>query len=108
MANANQAQTPEKPKKKSVIQTVIEDKMLVQLVSGSIWTETPERIVEVRETLEKFMKTVKTSLKMFDDELKNQRKIHGDDHLKDVKFFRKPREAKESEDNSLLDDLSFD
>jgi len=95
-------------KKKGVVQTVIDDKMLQQLVSGSIWTQEVDQIVSVRNTLEKFMKTVKASLKMFDEELKNQRKIHGEDHLTGVNFFRKPRTPKEGVDTSLMDDLSFD
>jgi len=94
-------------KKKGVVQTVIDDKMLQQLVSGSIWTQDTDQIISVRNTLEKFMKTVKASLKMFDEELKNQRKIHGDDHLKEVNFFRKPRTPKDGVDTSLMDDLSF-
>jgi len=105
-----------KPKKKSTIQTVIDDKMLPQLVSGSVWKkvegESDEdhlaRIIVVQTTLVKFMKTVKTALKMFDDELKNQRNIQGTDHLTGVNYFRKPRTPKEGgTDTSLMDDLSF-
>ena len=104
------------PKKKSALQTVIDEKMLPTLVNGSVWKqidgESDEeylaRLIRTRETIGRFLKVVKAALKMFDDELKNQRNIHGEDHLTGVNWFRKPRTAKEKSGNSLLDELSFD
>lgn len=99
-----QAQTP---KKRSVIQTVIEDKMLPELVSGAIWKLTEEEIVSRKDTLDKFRKTLASAFKMYDTELRNIRKIHGEDHLKNVTFFRKPRDKKESGESDLMDELDF-
>lgn len=81
--------------------------MLPELVSGSIWKLSEEEIVARKETLDKFRKTLATAFKMYDDELKNQRKIHGDDHLKSVTFFRKPRDVKEKPENDLMSELDF-
>ena len=100
MANAT-------PKKRSVIQTVIEDKLLPELVSGSIWKLTEEEIVSRKETLDKFRKTLSSAFKMYDTELKNLRKIHGDDHLKNVSFFRKPRAEKEKGESDLMSEFDF-
>lgn len=104
-----------KPKKRSTTQIVIDEKMLPQLVSGSVWkrveNETDEeylaRLTYVQTTLVKFIKNFKTACKMFDDELKNQRNIQGSDHLAGLNFFRKPREAKKGEETSLLDEFSM-
>jgi hypothetical protein len=99
--------TPEvvTPKKRSPLQQVIEDKMLQELVSGSIWTLDETEIVARKATLDKFRKVISSAYRMYDEELKNQRKIHGSDHLKDVTYFRNPRTVKEG--TSLMDDLSF-
>jgi hypothetical protein len=104
-------------KKKSATQIVIEEKMLPQLVSGSVWkrneNETDEeysaRIIHVRSTLGRFLKSLKTACKMFDTELTNQRNILGSDHLTGVEWFRKPRTKKEgTETDSLMDEFAFD
>jgi hypothetical protein len=102
-----EAVTPEvvTPKKRSPLQQVIEDKMLQELVSGSIWTLDETEIVARKATLDKFRKVISSAYRMYDEELKNQRKIHGNDHLKDVTYFRNPRTVKEG--TSLMDDLSF-
>jgi len=95
------------PKKRSTIQTVIEDKMLPELVSGSIWKLTEDEIVARKATLDKFRKTLAAAFKMYDAELRNMRKIHGEDHLKTVTYFRKPRDKKESGESDLMDELDF-
>ena len=100
MANAT-------PKKRSTIQTVIEDKMLPELVSGSIWKLTEDEIVSRKETLDKFRKTLAAAFKMYDTELRNMRKIHGDDHLNKVTYFRKPRDKKDSNESDLMDEFDF-
>ncbi len=81
--------------------------MLPELVSGSIWKLSEEEIVQRKMILDKFRKTLAAAFKMYDTELRNQRKIHGEDHLKNVTYFRKPRAQKENEDNDLLGELDF-
>ena len=96
------------PKKRSTLQIVIEDKYLSELVSGSIWKLTDEEIVSRKETLDKFRKVLGSAYKMYDKELQNLRKIHGDDHLANVTYFRKPRSKKESNDDDLMSELEMD
>ena len=104
MASANN--TPaEKPVKKSIMQVVIENNYLKQIVSGDIWKLTETEIKEVEENLEKFRKVVAAALKMHDEELATRRTIQGNDYMKSLEFFRKPRESKAG--NSLLDDLQM-
>ena len=96
------------PKKRSTLQIVIEDKYLSELISGSIWKLPETEIVGRKETLDKFRKLLGSAYKMYDKELQNLRKIHGDDHLENVTFFRKPRSKKENADDDLLSELEMD
>ena len=77
------------------------------MVSGSIWKLTDEEIVSRKETLDKFRKVLASAYKMYDKELQNLRKIHGEDHLTNVSYFRKPRSKKESNDDDLLAELEM-
>jgi hypothetical protein len=96
------------PKKRSTTEIVIKEKRIPELISGSIWKLTEDQIVERKETLDKFRKILANAFKMYDTELKNQRKIHGEDYLKNVTFFRKPRATKETESTDLMDEFDFD
>jgi hypothetical protein len=96
------------PKKRSTLQTVIEDKYLSELISGSIWKLSETEIVSRKETLDKFRKLLASAYKMYDKELQNLRKIHGEDHLTNVSYFRKPRSKKENADDDLLSELEME
>lgn len=91
--------------KKSILAQVIENNYLRELVSGDIWKRDEEEIKGIEEILEKFRKLVATAFKMHDEELKTRREIHGNDHLKSLEFFRKPREAKGN--SNLLAELDM-
>jgi hypothetical protein len=91
--------------KKSILQQVIENNYLKELVSGAIWNRTEEEIKGIEETLEKFRNLCNAAYKMHDEELRTRRTIQGNDYLKSLEFFRKPRESKAG--NSLLDELEM-
>ena len=89
--------------KTSVTMTDVKD-MLARTLTGEIWGEDPADIKAYRDAFGKFVETIKVVAKSFDEGLIAQRQAHGADHLKDVAFFRKPREAKEGK--NILDSLN--
>jgi molybdopterin converting factor small subunit len=97
-------ETQEVPKR-STLQTVVEDGLLRELVSGDIWKLEDAEIKAHKETLDKFRKLCAAAFKMFDEELTNRRNINGAEYLKEVNHFRKPRTS--GSDDSLLKDLDF-
>jgi hypothetical protein len=90
---------------KSTLQVVIENKYLVKLVDGSIWDLPETEIKAIEETLVKFRIIIAAALRMHDEELSTRRAIQGNDHLKSLEFFRKPRDSKGG--NKLIDELNM-
>jgi hypothetical protein len=94
--------------KRSTLKAVIEDKVLPDLMSGSIWDYSEDEIIAKIELMHKFRKLVATACKKFDKVLEDQRIIKGSDYLEDAKYFRNPRTKKNNSEASLMDELSMD
>jgi hypothetical protein len=95
----------EKPVKKSILQTVIENNYLKMLVTGEIWNLPENEIKAIEETLVKFRIVLSKAFKMHDEELSTRRNIHGSDYGLTLEYFRKPRESKE--EKSLADEFDM-
>jgi len=100
MATARKTQT----KAVSPLQAMLNEDMVTNILKWDVWsTENPADIVHVRETVGVVLNGLKAVCKAFDQALVDFRKIHGEDYLSDVNYFRKPRATDSEEtENPLL------
>lgn len=95
------------PKSKSPMTRVLDEGMVATILTGDIWSKDEAEIADIRETFGTVLEALKLVSKEFDTRLVDLRKVNGSDHLESVKYFRKPREAKnDGGENPLMSTLS--